>query len=356
MIKVAFFDTKEYDKASFESHEKATDMEFKFLETKLTEDTAELARGCDAVCVFVNDTVNSAVIDKLYSCGVKIIALRCAGYNNVDVEHAFGKIHVVHVPAYSPYAVAEHAAALLLTSVRRIHKAYNRTRDFNFSINGLTGFDDPAYITVDMKVGRDDPYKVQLPTTAYSYSSNTIVLSASYLNGLKPGMHTFDFWYDMEFGKVIQLSCKVAVYVDYKVTQINAVNMFKSGPMADVNWYQYSGRNLSFTANGDASKFVGVRVDGKLLASTSYMWSGAGAGSTNVQLYPGYLAGLAQGKHVIEILFSDGVATADFAILSGSASPKTSDNNHIALWAGLLVLSGAAVVALIPKKKKQKSR
>lgn len=141
MIRVAFFDTKEYDKASFEIAGTDQDMEFKFLEAKLTEDTAELAKGCDVVCVFVNDTVNAKVIDKLYDCGVKMIALRCAGYNNVDVEHAFGKIHVVHVPAYSPYAVAEHAAALLLTSIRRIHKAYNRTRDFNFSLSGLTGFD-----------------------------------------------------------------------------------------------------------------------------------------------------------------------------------------------------------------------
>lgn len=141
MIRVAFFDTKEYDKASFERAGTDQDMEFKFLEAKLTKDTAELAKGCDVVCVFVNDTVNAKVIDKLYDCGVKMIALRCAGYNNVDVEHAFGKIHVVHVPAYSPYAVAEHAAALLLTSIRRIHKAYNRTRDFNFSLSGLTEFD-----------------------------------------------------------------------------------------------------------------------------------------------------------------------------------------------------------------------
>ncbi len=141
MIKVAFFDTKDYDKESFEKVAAARDMEFKYLETKLSEHTAELARGCDAVCVFVNDTVNAAVIDKLYECGVKMIALRCAGYNNVDLKHAYGRIHVVHVPAYSPYAVAEHAAALLLTSIRRIHKAYNRTRDFNFSLNGLTGFD-----------------------------------------------------------------------------------------------------------------------------------------------------------------------------------------------------------------------
>ena len=141
MIRVAFFDTKEYDRTSFIQYEKPGDLEFKFLDTKLTEDTAELAKGFDAVCVFVNDTVNNVVIDKLYEGGVKMIALRCAGYNNVDVKHAFGKLHVVHVPAYSPYAVAEHAAALLLTSIRRIHKAYNRTRDFNFSLNGLTGFD-----------------------------------------------------------------------------------------------------------------------------------------------------------------------------------------------------------------------
>ena len=141
MIKVAFYDTKDYDRPSFERYSAQHDMEIRFLETKLNEDTAELAKGCDAVCVFVNDTVNAAVIDKLAANGVKLIALRSAGYNNVDVKAAFGRIHVVHVPAYSPYAVAEHAIALLLTSVRRIHKAYNRTREFNFSLNGLTGFD-----------------------------------------------------------------------------------------------------------------------------------------------------------------------------------------------------------------------
>jgi len=141
MIQVAFFDTKAYDRPSFERCGREHDIRFRFLETKLNEDTAELARGCDAVCVFVNDTVNAAVIEKLHQCSVRLIALRCAGYNNVDVRAAFGKIHVVHVPSYSPYAVAEHAIALLLTSVRRIHKAYNRTREFNFSLNGLTGFD-----------------------------------------------------------------------------------------------------------------------------------------------------------------------------------------------------------------------
>ncbi len=141
MIKVAFFDAKAYDMPSFEHFGELKEVEFKFLDTRLTEDTVQLAKGYDAVCVFVNDDLNAAVIDKLYESGIKLIALRCAGYNNVDIKEAYGRIHVVRVPAYSPYAVAEHAAALLLTSVRRIHKAYNRTRDFNFSLSGLTGFD-----------------------------------------------------------------------------------------------------------------------------------------------------------------------------------------------------------------------
>ncbi len=141
MIRIAFFDAKEYDIASFENANSLGEFEIKFFETKLSADTANLASGFDAVCVFVNDDVNSDVIDALVSGGVSLIALRCAGYNNVDIEYAYGKIHVVRVPAYSPYAVAEHAMALLLTSIRRIHKAFIRTRDHNFSLNGLTGFD-----------------------------------------------------------------------------------------------------------------------------------------------------------------------------------------------------------------------
>ena len=139
-IRIAFFDAKDYDIESFNKSNRKN-IEIKFFETKLSETTAALAAGCDVVCVFVNDIVSGNVIDILAENGVKLIALRCAGYNNVDIEYAFGKIHVVRVPAYSPYAVAEHTMALLLTSVRRIHKAYNRTKDFNFSLSGLTGFD-----------------------------------------------------------------------------------------------------------------------------------------------------------------------------------------------------------------------
>ncbi|MBE7058127.1 MAG: 2-hydroxyacid dehydrogenase [Ruminococcaceae bacterium] len=140
-LTIAFFDTKQYDKTSFEKYSKDSGVTFKFFETKLNEDTVRLAKGFDGVCVFVNDTVNAAVIDKMEKMGVKVLALRCAGFNNVDVKYAQGKLQVVRVPAYSPYAVAEHAMAMLLASVRRIHKAYIRSKDFNFSLNGLTGFD-----------------------------------------------------------------------------------------------------------------------------------------------------------------------------------------------------------------------
>ena len=120
-MKIAFFDTKPYDKKSFDKYAEQYGIEIKYFETKLNEDTANLANGFDAVCVFVNDTVDARVIDRLAEMNVKAVLLRCAGFNNVDMRYAFGKIHVLRVPAYSPYAVAEHAMALLLTSIRRIH-------------------------------------------------------------------------------------------------------------------------------------------------------------------------------------------------------------------------------------------
>lgn len=139
-MKIAFFDSKPHDEEFFKIY-KNEETKMKFFETKLNEDTVSLANGYDVVCVFVNDAVNAAVIDKLHEYGVKLIALRCAGYNNVDLKYANGKISVVRVPAYSPYAVAEHTMALLLTIVRNTHKAYVRTKSFNFSLTGLLGFD-----------------------------------------------------------------------------------------------------------------------------------------------------------------------------------------------------------------------
>ncbi len=141
-MKIAFFDTKPYDLTYFEPQGREAGVEFKFYETKLNENTVSLARGCDGVCAFVNDTVNAAVIDALADMNIPVLALRCAGFNNVDLRHAEKRnLTVVRVPAYSPYAVAEHAMALLLTSIRRIHKAYIRTRDYNFSLNNMVGFD-----------------------------------------------------------------------------------------------------------------------------------------------------------------------------------------------------------------------
>jgi D-lactate dehydrogenase len=137
--KLAFFDTKPYDRVWFDRFN--TNYEITYIENKLNRNTAKFAKGHDAVCAFVNDEISKDVIDALYQEGIRVITLRSAGYNNVDVKYAYEKIHVVRVPEYSPYAVAEHAMALLLTLNRKIHKAYIRTRDFNFSLNNLMGID-----------------------------------------------------------------------------------------------------------------------------------------------------------------------------------------------------------------------
>ena len=141
MIKIAFFDTKEYDQKLFNEYNEKYGYEITYLESKLNKETAPLARGFDVVCIFVNDVVDKDTIEILKECGVKLIALRCAGFNNVDVKYIDDSIKVVRVPAYSPYAVAEHAVALLLSIDRKIYKAYQRTKKYNFTLNGLLGFD-----------------------------------------------------------------------------------------------------------------------------------------------------------------------------------------------------------------------
>ncbi len=140
-IRIAFFDAKPYDREFFDSANGRYGFAIKYLSEQLSPDTAVLASGFDAVCAFVNDRIDASVIRSLRKGGVKLIALRSAGYNNVDLKAARGAMHVVRVPAYSPYAVAEHAVALMLTLNRKTHKAYLRTRESNFSIGGLVGFD-----------------------------------------------------------------------------------------------------------------------------------------------------------------------------------------------------------------------
>ncbi len=140
--KILFFDTKPYDKKSFEESNEPFHYEITYLKTHLNQETAKFASGYPSVCAFVNDEIDASVIRILKQEGVKLIALRSAGYNNVDLKAAYdNRLHVVRVPGYSPHAVAEHAVALMLTLNRKTHKAYFRTRDGNFSINGLLGFD-----------------------------------------------------------------------------------------------------------------------------------------------------------------------------------------------------------------------
>jgi D-lactate dehydrogenase len=139
-MKIGFFSTQSYDKEYFERYNKHHSITF--FEAQLNEQTVNLIQGCDAVCCFVNDRLNAAVITSLAKTGIKIIALRCAGFNNVDLVAAKeNQIAVVRVPAYSPHAVAEHALALIMTLNRKTHKAYNRVRESNFSLQRLTGFD-----------------------------------------------------------------------------------------------------------------------------------------------------------------------------------------------------------------------
>lgn len=140
MKTVAFFDAKPYDVASFKKFADE-DINVRFFENKLNSDTVSIAACCDGVCAFVNDTIDKGVIDALSNYGVGVIAMRCAGYNNVDLKSALGRVRVLRVPAYSPYAIAEHTMGMILTLNRKLHKAYIRTRDHNFSLEGLTGFD-----------------------------------------------------------------------------------------------------------------------------------------------------------------------------------------------------------------------
>lgn len=142
MYKVAVYSTKPYDKQFLEEAARNRNVEFHYFEDSISEEIADFVKGFEAVCVFVNDKVTESVIERLAADNVKLIALRCAGFNNVDLEAAAKhNIKIVRVPAYSPYAVAEHTLAMIMGLNRRTHRAFNRVRESNFSLNGLMGFD-----------------------------------------------------------------------------------------------------------------------------------------------------------------------------------------------------------------------
>jgi len=141
--RIAFFDTKPYDRRFFDAanQDPSFGYELVYYETRLTPASASMAKDAEVVCAFVNDDISRETVEKLYAVGVKVLAMRCAGYNNVNLFAAYGKLTVVRVPEYSPYAVAEYTAGLLLTLNRNLHRAYCRVRENNFSINGFIGFD-----------------------------------------------------------------------------------------------------------------------------------------------------------------------------------------------------------------------
>lgn len=141
MKKVCFFDTKPYDKIYFDQLAKQFGFEMIYCDSKLNEQSVVFAQGCDAVIAFVNDRVNEKVLQSLQNMGIFIVAMRCAGYNNVNLKVAYGKVRIVNVPAYSPYAVAEFTMGMFLALNRKLNRAYNRIREYNFSLIGLLGTD-----------------------------------------------------------------------------------------------------------------------------------------------------------------------------------------------------------------------
>lgn len=153
-IKIAFFDAKPYDIESFDEINKKFNFNIKYFKFHLTADNIILAKDYDVIVVFVNDTINAEMIWKLKEYGIQLIALRSSGFNNIDLKAALGKIKVVRVPAYSPHAIAEHTIALMLTLNRKIHRAYFRTRDANFALTGLLGFDMYGKTTGVIGTGR----------------------------------------------------------------------------------------------------------------------------------------------------------------------------------------------------------
>ena len=139
--KIIFFDIKDYDKEFFKKYEKNYNFEMTFLKVRLTEETANLTKGYDVVCAFTNDDIGKETIDAMAENGVRLLAMRCAGFNNVSLKDIHNRFKVVRVPAYSPHAIAEYTVGLILAVNRKINKAYVRTREGNFSINGLMGVD-----------------------------------------------------------------------------------------------------------------------------------------------------------------------------------------------------------------------
>ncbi len=226
-MKVAFFSTQPYDKEYFEHSN--THHDITFYEAQLNEQTVNLAKGCNAVCAFVNDQLNAAVIKLLATMGVKIIAQRCAGFNNVDLTAAAeNTVAIVRVPAYSPHAVAEHALALIMTLNRKTHKAYNRVREGNFSLDRLTGFDlfgKTVGIIGTGKIGQcfaDIMLGLGCKILAFDIIANKDIEAA--------GVHYLPLMDLLEQSDIVSLHCPLTEQTKHLINK-NTLSVMKNGAM-----------------------------------------------------------------------------------------------------------------------------
>ena len=228
-LKIAFFDTKPYDKDSFNEINKSYNYEITYFRYHLTPDNIVLAQGFDVVVVFVNDIINDEMMMRLTEYGVKLIALRCSGYNNIDLKAALGKIKILRVPAYSPNAIAEHTVALMLSLNRKIHRAYFRTRDTNFSLQGLLGFNMAGKTAGVIGIGRIGKALVKI------------------LRGFEMNVIAYDKFADHDFARennihyvglndlfrqsdIISLNCPLTKDTEYLINR-NAIALMKKGVM-----------------------------------------------------------------------------------------------------------------------------
>ncbi len=226
-MKVAFFSTQPYDKEYFEHSN--THHDITFYEAQLNEQTVNLAKGCNAVCAFVNDQLNAAVIKLLAEMGIKIIAQRCAGFNNVDLAAAAeNNVAIVRVPAYSPHAVAEHALALIMTLNRKTHKAYNRVREGNFSLDRLTGFDlfgKTVGIIGTGKIGQcfaDIMLGLGCKILAFDITANKDAEAA--------GVHYLPLMDLLEQSDIVSLHCPLTEQTKHLINK-NTLGVMKNGAM-----------------------------------------------------------------------------------------------------------------------------
>lgn len=225
--KIAFFDAKPYDEASFNHFNKTYNFDIRYYEGRLNENNVLFADNCEVVCAFVNADIHAGVIDKLVGKGVKLIALRSAGFNNVDLQAAKGKIRIVRVPAYSPYAVAEHTLALMLTLNRKTHKAYWRTREGNFSLHGLMGFD--MHGKTAGIIGTGKIAKILIKTL---HSMGTRIMA-------------YDLYPDMEFARQYDIQ-----YTDLKTIYQNSDIISLHVPLTKETEYMINEDAISMMKNG----------------------------------------------------------------------------------------------------------